>query len=386
MTEKRPGGNEHKTKNYIPEEEIESRRLVSSWESITKDNEGQAHIHTLRKYEYETALSEDQKWQAQPANITYSTAQPEERNHKVIFAYGDIQAGFREVIDHRTQQREYIPLHDERALLVARYICRDVMPDTIVNLSDSVDLASLSRFKKDSNHFNNELSMAFQYIHNHYAELRADNPNARIVEVASNHNQRLTDYVLANFPQAYNLHRPGSDDIYPVLSYPYLTNLQHLDVEWIGGYPAGELVYGEEYDAPPIVFRHGTETSSNGTTASKIMKNNPETHNVHGHSHSTSETWHTTRAGRYLGSFAVGAMCRLDGVVPSYYSAVDDFNQPVKRQEKWDQSVMVIRDYENGDYEFDTVMINNGRAYYKGKAYDADQLSGHNPELVTQTA
>lgn len=336
-------------------------------EMTTKDN--YAMKLTPVKSEEE---SKREQWQAAAAKITFSKKKPIKRDHKVIYAYGDLQAGFREIINHKDNSREFIPLHDIAAMEVSRLICKDVAPDIIVNLSDSIDLASLSRFKRDSNHFNNELGMSFQAVHDHYAELRADNPYARIVEVASNHNQRLNDYILANFPQGYDLHRPNDSDDYAVLSYPYLTNLKHVNVEWIGGYPAGEFIYGEEYGKAPIAFRHGTETSSNGTTASKMMNTNPETHNVQGHSHGTNQAWHTTRKGEYVGSFAVGALCRTDGVVPSYWSAVGDDNRPVHHQEKWSQSVMIIKDYMNGEYEFTPVMIRKGIAYLHGKEYKSE--------------
>lgn len=347
------------------------------WDVVSVDREtGEPTVTRAYKYSRQTRPGNDTLQaftQATPARITPSRRKPLTREYNVIAAYGDLQAGYREVIDPRTNERELIPLHDEAAMAVARFILRDVQPDLIVNLSDSVDLSSLSRFKKDSNHFNNELGPAFQRVHNYYAELRADNPKARIVEVASNHNQRLNDYVLQNFPQAYNLYRPDAEQDYPILSYPYLANLKHVGVEWMGGYPAGELIYGEEYNAPPIIFRHGTDTSSNGTTASKIMKRYPETHNVHGHSHETGEAWHTTRNGRYLGSFAVGALCRIDGVVPSYWSAVGDDNRPVYHQEQWQQSILIIKDYKNGEYEFIPIMIRNGIAYYNGRVYDGNE-------------
>lgn len=346
------------------------RKLNKVWTSSAFDREKGEWVHTENQ-SYEIQQEDDTPtWQAEPADIRPSRKKGVKRDHKVLVAFGDMQAGFREVRDHKTGEIEQIPLHDERALKVARYIMRDLMPDTIVNLSDSVDLASLSRFKPDSNHFQNEMGPAFQAVHDYYAQLRADSPDARIVEVSSNHNQRLNDHVLKHFPQAYDLHRPGEDD-YPVLSYPYLANLKHLDVEWRGGYPAGEFVYDE--GGVPIVYRHGTETGTKSTAAaSKIRANNPENHTVQGHSHEVSEAWFThRRSGRMLGSFAVGAMCRTDGVVPGYHSGVDDFNRTVPYNENWQQSIHVTRAYKNGDYEMKQVMIKDGKAYMDGKLYEA---------------
>src|SRR5690606_2247998 len=99
----------------------------------------------------------------------------------------------------------------------------------------------------------------------------------------------------------------------------------------------------------------------------------PDTHNVHGHDHSVSEAHHTKRDGKVLGSYVVGALCRTDGVIPSYWSAVDDRNQPVYHHENWQASVAVVSDFRNGEYEFESVMINDGRAYWRGEEYVAEE-------------
>lgn len=362
-------------------EEIIDGNVVSSiqgwYEVVTKDNEGEAHVHRLHKSSTKVrptveSLAE-QFVPATPARITPSRRKPVDLGYDNIFVFSDVQAGDRHIFNPRTGEYEKVTLHDPRAMRVARLICRDAHPKLIVNNGDTADFSSISRFKKDSNHFMNEMGPTFQTIHNMYAEYRADNPDARIVEVASNHNQRLTDWTLQNFPQMHNVYQAGSNSKYPVLSYPFLTNLEHVNVEWLGGYPAGELVYGEEYDKPPIVFRHGTENSQNGTTASKIMKNHPETHNVHGHDHTQGESWHTTRNGNTLGNFVVGALCRTTGEVPGYHTAIGDDNKPVHYQENWQQSVMIIRDYRNGEYEFIQIPIKDGVARYNGKEYRADE-------------
>jgi len=64
-------------------------------------------------------------------------------------------------------------------------------------------------------------------------------------------------------------------------------------------------------------------------------------------------------------------MCKITGEVPSYHSAVDDLGVPVRYQENWTQSVLVINDYD-GDYQFDHIMIRDGKAYYNGKEYDGN--------------
>lgn len=303
---------------------------------------------------------------ATPARITPSRRKPEKRDYKALYVFSDAQ------IDYRRIDGELVPIHDERALTVGRMICKDVMPDEIINLGDTVDLAALSRFKLDSDHFHRTLAPSFQRIHDYYAELRADSPWAKIVEVDSNHNTRLKDFFMKQAPDLYGFRRPGDTDEYPMFTYPYMANLGAVGVEWISGYGAAEYEYGLEYDKPTIIFKHGRSNVSNGSTASKESKENPYNHIVRGHSHRIETAYRTTRAGDYLASVVVGAACRITGEVPSYHSAVDDKGEPVKTQENWQQGVMVIKDYD-GDYQFDHITIRDGKTWYQGKEYDGNE-------------
>jgi hypothetical protein len=303
---------------------------------------------------------------AEPARITASRRKAPQREHKRLFVFSDAQIDYR-----RGEDGELTPIHDERAISVARLICKDIMPDEIINLGDTVDLASLSRFKPDSDHFHRTLGPAFQRVHDLYAELRADSPWAKITEVDSNHNTRLKDFMLKNAPNMYGFKRPGDEDDYPMFTYPYMANLSHLDIEWVSGYGAAEYEYGLEYDTPSIIFKHGKSAVSGGSTAAKESREHPYNHVVRGHSHRIESHYRTTRQGDYLGSFVVGALCRTTGEVPSYHSAVDDKGEVVKYQENWQTGCMVIEDY-GGEYVFDHIPIRNGIAYYKGKEYSSE--------------
>jgi hypothetical protein len=214
-----------------------------------------------------------------------------------------------------------------------------------------------------------------------YAQFRADNPDARIIEVDSNHNMRLRDYLLKNFPQAYDLYRPGDDSEYPVMSYAYLANLQAVGVEYISGYGAAQYTYGEEYyeerggrtvPVPPIILRHGTESSPNGTTASKVYKNNPDVISVQGHDHDPQSYLRQNRLGQMVGAIIVPPLCKTTGEVASYHSAVNDFNRVVPTQETWTQGAVHIVDY-GGQYEFHTITFHNGVAHYRDKEYRTEE-------------
>lgn len=343
------------------------KRLVSTWESITKNADGEAEIHELHKYSY---LESEAFPPAKAARITPSRRKPVERPYTSIFVFSDAQIDYRRILNSKTNEEELVPIHDERALRLAQFICRQLMPDFIVNLGDTVDLAALSRFKPDSDHFHRTLGPSFQRVHDMYAQLRSDNPQARIVEVDSNHNTRFKDYMLKNMPAMYGVQQAGNKS-FPVLSYPHLVNLEHVGVEWISGYGAATFEYADD-----LAFIHGTMAVSNASTASKLSKVNPDRNIVQGHAHRAEMQYRTNRKGKQFGAFVVGALCRTTGEVPSYHSAVDDMGSVVKRQEDWQQSVMHIKDYGNGRYQFDHILFHPDGddlvANYEGKEYMAE--------------
>lgn len=339
--------------------ERDNKRLVSTWESITKDADGEAHIHELRKYSYEP----DEAFPpATPARITPSRRKPVERPYTQLYVFGDAQIDYRRLPDGELE-----PIHDERAILLGRFVCHHLAPDVIVNLGDTIDLAALSRFKPDSDHFHRTIGPSFQRVHDMYAELRSDNPQARIVEVDSNHNTRLKDNLLKNMPALYGVQQAGTEG-YPVVSYPFMANLAHVGVEWISGYGAAEFEYSDQ-----LAFIHGTYATSNGSTAAKLSKDNPDRNIVQGHAHRAESFHRTDRKGKQFGAYVCGALCRTTGEVPSYHSAVDDKGRPVKHQENWQQGVMSIRDYGDGLFSVDHILFHPDGddlvAYYDGREF-----------------
>ena len=359
--------------------DLERASRVNAWNGFYKDAEGESHKVTMAGIELRPDSSLE-AWQATPADIRPSRKKAPKRDHKLLFVFSDTQVDFRRVIDGQTNEQELIPIHDENAIRVAQQIAADLQPDEIINCGDTLDAASISRFLKDSDHFFKTFGASFQAIHDMYAQFRADNPDAKIVEVDSNHNERLKKYILQNFPEMYDVYRPGSEDEYPVMSYPYMANLAALDVIWVSGGQEAEYIYGDDYyeeingrthPKPLLTFRHGTETGQDGKAAQKIAKNHPETHNVHGHAHSEQHIRRVNRIGQYLASVVVPPLCRTTGEVPSYHNQVNDKNRSNQYQENWPQGVTVIRDYE-GEYEFDFISIRNGVARYQGREYDGN--------------
>lgn len=348
------------------------REPSRSWEVAAFNRETQEwETHTLHSYDH---TPEAELWQATPANITPSNREPVSRDHESFFVFSDPQIGFRRILNREIDQEEFVPIHDPRKMATARQLADFIRPDYIINLGDTIDLAEFSRFPADSNHFEGTLERSLQAVHDMYAGYRSDHPQARIIEVSSNHNERFNKTVLQNMRQFYNVKRAGDTSQYPVASYPFMANLEHVGVEWHDGYPVGEYIH-ERVGKAALRFAHGTETTSGmSSAASKAMRNHPETNNFQGHSHADSEAWHTLRSGEQVGTFVLGALCNSLGLVPGVRSAVTASGIPVPAQQNWTSSVMHIRLYEGGEMEVNRIMINaDGTARYEGKEYASDE-------------
>lgn len=272
---------------------------------------------------------------------------------KTVLVFGDEQIGWRRIGD------EMLPLHDIQAMAAVHQLARSLQPDVVVNLGDTTDLSELSRFRPDSRHFQNTLQPGLQTTHDWLASITEVTPKAERHIVDSNHWKRFGDYVLANAGVLAEI---------PELKLHRLLRLKEIGWQFHGGYGSAEYVYNE--GPKEIAFKHGTLATANGSTAYKLNKENPDRFIVQGHQHRRGAEFSTDRHGESVGAFVVGALCHIDGRVPSFHSAIDpESDRPVKRFENWTQDVLVIRDYGNGDYQFDQVPIKDGHIVYEGKHY-----------------
>lgn len=336
------------------------------WEVVTSNPEDPENPIVTRVYAG-TAVNEglEEVFEpAQPAKIRPTKRKREQRLGRSILVFGDSQIGYMRFED------ELVPTHSEEALSVIQQLNADLMPDEIVNLSDMVDLAELGRFDPKTDAYHRTLSHSFQRAHDFYAQLRADNPDAKITEVDSNHNARTQKAMMKRYPEWYQFILPGED--YPMMSYYRLANLAPLDINWIPGYGSAEYVYGEE-NPVPIVFKHGVHSSSSpGATVRKEAQQNPTVSVVRGHGHSYERITQTDRNGNYHDYIQLGTTCQTTGNVPSYHQGVDDFGRPIHNQENWQNNAMLIKDYGNGIYQYDEISILRGIAIYQERVYDGN--------------
>lgn len=360
----------------VSEADAEFVERFNTWEMGSKDADGNPQVTILRGITFNPRLEAEKNLvetyePAQPAKITPTRRRRQERVGKKILAFADTQIGYRRIIDPRTDEEVLMPIHSEPMLSIIQQLNADIMPELTVNLSDTIDLSELSRFDPDSDSFHRTLGPSFQRVHDFYAQLIADNPDGRYIEVDSNHTARPTKALLKKMPELYGFTLPGED--YPLITYYRLADLGSLGIDFRSGYGGAKYVHGEEYDAPPIIFKHGNTASSvPGANVRKEQQQNPDAHVVRGHGHSYEAIAHTTREGRQLYYYQIGAACLNSGPVPSFQSSVDDFGFPVETTHNWQNQLAVITDYEDGSYQFDIIDVFKGVARYNDTTYDGN--------------
>lgn len=321
-----------------------SEREVSrtEYQMLTKNAEGEAEIHTLEARRFVNDDESERSFlsQAAPTIIRPSRSRPKPRKNQVLVDIPDLQYGFRRMPDGSLE-----PLHNPDAMDVALQVTKDVQPDLIILGGDELDLPELSRFKPDSRHFVDTLQVSIDGLHRFLAQLRCENPNARIVNLDSNHIRRLGNYMLQHAMPLFGVRRANMPEDWPVMSYAHLLRLDDLDIEWNSGYPAVEFPINDRLTAV-----HGDKSNSRGSTAAQYLAFRERSLLFH-HTHRAESLTRTTPSGRQVSAFSFGALTRNDGAVPAYGSSVSDKGDIVPHVMNWQTGIGVV-EYDEGDKPF----------------------------------
>jgi len=300
---------------------------------------------------------------AQPVNVTVNVQAIGffERAETLALILPDPQIGWR-MTDSGLE-----PFHDADAMAVAVQIAAALQPDVIVNLGDFLDFAPFSRFSQEPG-FRGTTQAGIDAGYRFLAELRAVAPRHKGYLIEGNHDKRIADTLAKLAPELARLRR-ADDKGWPVMSLPGLLRLDEVGVEYIGGYPAGEL-----WLSPRLRAEHGQRVSSSNSTAA-LLVNNLNTSTLFGHVHRSESHYRTfaTYAGpRTIFAYSPGTLARIDGAVPSFHGGVDNNTAASKRRyENWQQGVGVVSWTGDEDPRFEHVVIQNGHATYRGVSYAA---------------
>jgi hypothetical protein len=166
------------------------------------------------------------------------------------------------------------------------------------------------------------------------AQLRAASPEARIYWLAGNHEERLVNYLIDNAQAAFGLKRGNAPESWPVLSVPFLCRFDEYGVEYVPGYPAGQVWVNQK-----LRCIHGTKAKSNGSTAHQYLAHE-KTSVLYGHVH--RREWAEQTREDYDGpktilAASAGCLARVDGAVPSTKGGIDLDGRPLTVTENWQQ-------------------------------------------------
>ena len=291
------------------------------------------------------------------------TSKAPAREYSVAVILPDMQIGY-----FRTHDNTLEPIHDEHAIDVALQIVKASKPDQIVLVGDNLDLCEFGKYRFTPA-FARTTQAAIDRASQLCAQLRKLAPDARIVWIAGNHEERLGNLILDGAGAAFGLRRGLRPDEWPVMSVPYLCNLDDYGVEYLPGYPAGVHWINNR-----LKVIHGDKVASGGSTAHKYLATE-KTSVIYGHIHRrewaerTRDDWDGAKT---ILAASPGCLARTDGVVPSTRGGHDLDGRPIYRSEDWAQGLAIV-EYVPGDGEFNLEMIpiRDGWARWRGKDYVA---------------
>lgn len=351
----------------ISVDEIGTVNRVSVYQSLTKNQDGDAEVHDLLGVQFspswEAGPQFDPVRQGPPVRVTVRVPKKAKNpdGYETAVILPDIQIGY-----FRNADGELEPTHDEDALAAALAIVRDVQPDKVVLVGDNVDAPEFGKYRL-SPAYALTTQASIDRATTLSAELRACAPDAEIVWLAGNHEERLVNATLDNLKAAFGLRRGNSKHELPVLSIPYLCRFDEYGITYLPGYPASSYWINEK-----IKVIHGDKVRSGGSTAHAYL-NNSKCSVIYGHIH--RREWAERSRDDYDGPKTIlaaspGTLARCDGSVPSTKGGLDLDGRPLPIVEDWQQGVGVVT-YEPGDGRFwyEQVAIHQGEALFRGTLY-----------------
>lgn len=353
-------------RNNIDVEEVGSIKRVSLYQSLTKNDLGQAEIHDLMGIQFNPKWADGPDWPVvQPGpsiklpvrKVTQSNAD----GYKTAVILPDMQIGY-----YRNADGSLEPTHDEEALSISMAIIKKLNPDRIIMVGDNLDFPEFGKYRL-SPAYAVTTQASIDRATTLCAELRATAPNAIIDWISGNHEERLVNFILDNAKVSFGLRRGNTPDSWPCLSVPYLCRFNDYGVNYVAGYPAGQVWINQR-----LKVIHGNKVRSNGSTAHAYL-NDSKVSVIYGHIHRrewaerSREDWDGAKT---IMAASPGTLARCDGAVPSTKGGIDLDGRPMTIVEDWQQGLAVVS-YEEGEgaFWYEQIPIHNRTAFFRGKVY-----------------
>jgi predicted phosphodiesterase len=337
---------------------MENTRITKQkeYQGFYKDADGEAHVVDMTSTTYRPDLDMGAFiTQAAPTIVRPSRRKKPVRGDSLTLAMGDAQIGY-----YNDE-----PFHDERAMALGMLAVVELQPDNICLTGDMIDLPAMSRFEQRSG-WQNSTQKSIDRYHLFLSELRANAPDANIVVVHGNHEERMPKMIRKDAAELMGLRRANAEQELGVLTLQYLCRYGDLNVQGITGYPNGE--YWLEDD---LRVTHGTQAKRQGQSAATYLKQE-QVSTIFGHDHRLQIAWQT-RAVRNGGKDTVaaspGCLARTDGYVPGFHFTTNESGVVVPRAEDWQNGVLLIqhneRNHDVTPLRISEQGINIGGNYYE---------------------
>lgn len=334
-----------------------------------KDADGQGQVQTLASLHVQPRDFKP-KWEPVDAPPVTVPKPPKRKSPKsktrTAIVLPDMQGGF------FLSGGKLEPMHDPKALEVVYLIAQDLVPDEALLHGDNLDFPNFSTKYLRSPAYAGVMRPTVLWGNELCGTLRSL-VSGRIAWLAGNHEERLANFLLLNALELYDLRSANqADDDWPLLSVPYLLNMEKFGVEYIEGYPANKIWVNDR-----LQVIHGEFARNNpGSTAAAYLKDATKS-TLYGHIHRrewAESTRETSTGPRTIMAASAGCLCRIDGVVPSFHSGISQRagGAPIQNWENWQQGFAVVT-YEPGDAPFSVEMvpIHDGVGYFRGERYAA---------------
>ncbi len=356
-------------RNNIDVEEVGSIKRVSLYQSLTKNDQGQAEVHDLMGIQFNPKWAEGPDWPVvQPGPSiklpVRKVIQSNTEGYKVAVILPDMQIGY-----YRNADGSLEPTHDEEALSISMAIIKKLNPDRIIMVGDNLDFPEFGKYRL-SPAYAITTQASIDRATTLCAELRAVAPNAVIDWISGNHEERLVNFILDNAKVSFGLRRGNTPDSWPCLSVPYLCRFNDYGVNYVAGYPAGQVWINQR-----LKVIHGNKVRSNGSTAHAYL-NDSKVSVIYGHIHRrewaerSREDWDGAKT---IMAASPGTLARCDGAVPSTKGGIDLDGRPMTIVEDWQQGLAVVS-YEDGEgaFWYEQIPIHNKTAFFRGKVYSPE--------------
>lgn len=351
-------------RQYIENGELVSE-IYGTYQMLAKDEDGVPQIYTLERHSTKKRplpetedITELLVRQAPPSRITPSRRRKPSRTDKTAFVVPDVQIGFR-------GETEF---HDETVIGLGMAALREVQPDEVILIGDTIDAPSLSRWPQDRA-WVGSVQRGIDRTHSLLAQLRSNAPDAQIHYLEGNHELRLTDYIKKNAAELLGLRRASAERELGVLTMQHLLRTQELDVNYHAGYPNADLWLEDNLRAA-----HGVHTRRSGETARKYV-NESEVSTVFGHSHRIEYAERTvpTRNGhKTVKAASFGTWSKITGEVPHGRQSFDETGDHVPRAMNWQQSAGGIVQHNPENHHMEVIPLTENKKGFRlwGKRYD----------------